>query len=346
MRQFFYFAAVCMLALTACKGSFKKADKGVEYKIISRGSGKPVGYGQFMQIHVKQVYSGSKDTILMNTWDYMSRMQTLDSVSTPLTYYKILSQLKKGDSLVLRMLTDSAFKDNPQQMPAFMKKGKYLYTHLSVINIFENREQADSAAQAEFLQAKPRIYAKQMEQIEKDIAAKKSQIEADGKEIEAYLAKNNIKATKTKWGVYVSIVNEGTGPLINSNSVASVNYTGRTLDSGKVFDSNVDPKFNHVRPYDVNISAFDVVLGWTDALMTMKKGTKAIIFVPSALGYGENGNGSEIKPGDNLVFDMEIVDVMDESQFMAKQKAQQEEIMRKMQEQQNQPADTLKKAGK
>lgn len=346
MRQFFYFAAVCMLALTACKGSFKKADKGVEYKIISRGSGKTLGYGQYIQIHVKQVYSGTKDSVLMSSWDYMSRFQVLDTISTPLTYYKILTQLKKGDSLVLRTLTDSAFKDNMAQMPPYMKKGKYLYTHLSIINVFDTKEQADSASQAEFKQAKPRIYAKQVSEIEKDLASKKAQIDADGKIIEAYLAKNNIKATKTKWGVYVSVLNEGTGPQITSNSVASVNYTGRTLDSGKVFDSNIDPKFSHVTPYDVNIAAFDVVLGWTDALLTMKKGTKAIVFIPSSLGYGERGNGADIKPNDNLVFDMEVVDLLDEAQFMAKQKAMNEEMIRKLQEQQNNSADTTKKSGK
>ncbi len=345
MKQFFYLAAICMLALTACKNSFKKAEKGLEYKLISEGSGKTIGYGQFMQIHIKQVYGGTKDTVLMDSRDYMSRIQVLDSVSTPLTYYNIISQMKKGDSLILRLLTDSAFKDSKQPMPAFMKKGKFLYTHVKLINIFETKEQADSANQAEMLLAKPRIYKKQMEEIEKQVAAKKSKIDDEGKVIEAYLAKNNIKAQRTKWGTYIAIINEGIGEKINNGSIASVNYTGRTLDSGRVFDSNTDPKFNHVQPYDVNISAFDVVLGWTDALMQFKKGSKATIFVPSSLAYGENGNGSEIKPGDNLIFDIEVLDVTTEAAFAAKQKAMQEDIMKKMQEQ-NAAGDSTKKGNK
>ena len=66
-----------------------------------------------------------------------------------------------------------------------MKKGKYLYTHVKMVNIFETKEQADSANQAETVMAKPRIYKKQFEEIEKELATKKAQLEADTKLIEA-----------------------------------------------------------------------------------------------------------------------------------------------------------------
>ncbi len=174
MKQFIYLSAICMLALSACTGSFKKGDKGLEYKIISSGSGKAIGYGNYMQIHIKQVYAGTKDTVLMDTRDYMSRIQLLDSVSTPLAYFKILKQMKKGDSLVIRLLTDSVFNDPKNAMPPFMKKGKYLYTHVSMVNIFETKEEADSANQAETVLAKPRIYKKQLEEVEKGLADKKA----------------------------------------------------------------------------------------------------------------------------------------------------------------------------
>lgn len=346
MKQLIYLSAICMLALSACTGSFKKGDNGLEYKIIANGSGKTIGYGNFMQMHIKQVYGGTKDTVLMDTRDVMSRIQVLDSVSTPLAYYKIISQMKKGDSLIIRMLTDSVFKDAKQEMPPFMKKGKYMYTYVSLVNIFETKEQADSANQAERILAKPRVYKKQMEEIEKDLAGKKAQLEADSKLIEAYLAKNNIKATKTKWGTYIAITTEGTGENLNNTNVATVNYTGRTLDSGKVFDSNIDPKFNHAQPYDVNVAELGgVILGWTDALMQLKNGSKATVYIPSSLGYGPQGNGGAIKPNENLVFDMEIMGVLTEEAFVAKQKAMQEEMMKKMQENQNQNPATGKNPG-
>ena len=348
MKQFIYLSAICMLVLSACTGSFKKGEKGLEYKIISEGSGKKIGYGNYMQIHIKQVYAGTKDTVLLDTREIMPRIQVFDSVNTPMSYYKIISQMRKGDSLILRLLTDSAFKDANQEMPAFMKKGKFLYTYVKMVNFFETKEQADSANKAESAVAKPRIYKKQMEEVEKDLAGKKAQIDIDSKIIEEYLTKNNIKATKTKWGTYIAITNEGTGDKATISSISTVNYTGRSLDSGRVFDSNTDTAFKHAQPYDVTIGAFDVVLGWTDALMQLKKGAKATIYVPSSLGYGVGGNGGAIKPNANLIFDMEILDVMNEEAFAAKQKAVQEEMMKKMQEGQqnsNQAPESSKKPG-
>lgn len=349
MKQFFYLAAICMLALTACKSSFKKGDKGLEYKIIKSGSGKTIGYGNYMQMHIKEIYAGDKDTVLRDSREnmpYMSQISVLDSVATPLAYYKMFSQMRKGDSLIVRLLTDSIYKKSEQGMPPFAKKGKYMYLHLTLINFFETSQQADSAKQAELVVAKPRIYKKQMEEVEKQLATSKAQLDADSKLIEAYLAKNNIKAQKTKWGTYISVITEGTGEKINNNSIATVNYTGRTLDSGRVFDSNIDPKFNHVQPMDVNIAELGgVILGWTDALTQLKAGSKATVYIPSSLGYGPQGNGSEIKPNDNLIFDIEVTGATTEAAYIAKQKAMQEEMMRKMQEGQKAAADSLKKGG-
>lgn len=346
MKQFIYLSVICMLLLSACTNSYKKGDKGLEYKIISNGKGKTIGYGNFMMIHIKQVYSGTKDTVLLDTRDFMPRMQVFDSVNTPIPYYKIITQMRKGDSLVIRLLTDSAFKTGKQEMPPFMKKGKYLYTHVTMVNFFETREQADSAIKAEAVLAKPIVYKKQVEEIEKDLATRKAQLAADSKIIEDYLAKHNIKAEKTKWGTYVSIVSEGTGYKINNNKIAMVNYTGRTLDSGKVFDSNVDPKFEHVGPIAVNLGDWaDLIIGWKDAILQLKDKSKAIIFIPSSLAYGENGKGADIKPNQPLMFDMEVTEVTTEEEYLAKENAKQQEMIKKIQEGKTPPLPAPKKPG-
>ena len=343
MKQFFYLSVICVLALTACTGAFKKGGNGIEYKIISKGSGKTVGYGNFIQIHIKQVYSGTKDTVLLDTRDIMPRIQILDSVNTPIAYYKIISQMKKGDSLIIRLLTDTAFKNNMQEMPPFMKKGKYLYTHVKLVNFFETREQADSANKAESLMAKPKVFKKQMEEVEKDLATKKQQLDVDNKIIQDYLLKNNIKAEKTKWGTYVAITTEGTGEKLGMNDVAVVNYTGRTLDSGKVFDSNLDPQFKHAAPLEVSLAELGtVILGWEDALLQLKKGSKATVYIPSSLAYGANGKGGDIKPNANLIFDMEVIDVTSDEALAAKQMEKQKQMM----EAQQRSNDSLQRATK
>lgn len=340
MKQFFYLSVFCVLALGACTGSFKKGDKGLEYKIISSGSGKTIPYGNFIQIHVKQIYAGARDTVLSDSRDIMPHIQLFDSVTIIQAYYKIVRQLRKGDSLIIRQLTDTAYKGSPQGMPPFMKKGKYMYTTVKLLNIFETQQQADSAGMAERVVAKPRFFKKQMAEFEKQIDKSKDQLKIDDKLINDYLAKNNIKAQKTKWGTYFAISTEGVGDKIDYNSIVSINYTGRTLDSGKVVDSNVDPKFNHVAPIEVNmVEVGSVIPGWTDVLQQLKKGNKATVFIPSTLAYGVAGKEG-IKTNENLVFDMEILDVITEEQKKTKDDAAQQKMM----EAERLRADSIQKA--
>ena len=137
MKKISFVAALSVLALTACKESFKKGDNGLEYKIISSGKGELIGYGHFMQIHVAQYYNNGKSDSLLSdsrTSPQGSMVEILDSLSTPPQYFKILRQLKKGDSLVIRQLTDSAFRTNPESMPPFFKKGHYLITTVKMEN--------------------------------------------------------------------------------------------------------------------------------------------------------------------------------------------------------------------
>jgi len=324
MKQFFYLSAICLVALASCKPDYKKADQGIEYKIVADGSGNKVAYGNYIQMQIRQMYkNNNKDTTMVDSRDLMPRIESFDSLSYPAPYFKIFAEARKGDSIVLRMSTDSLMKTSPQGLPPFIQKGGYLYTTIKVVNIFTTKEMADSANAAEMKIAKPKIYKKQMEEVQKQLDANKSQIEIDGKTIADYLAKNNITATKGAWGTYVSIQEPGTGDNIDKNTVVTVNYTGRTLDSGKVFDSNVDPKFKHVQPYQINMGQLGgIILGWIDGLVQLKKGAKATFYIPSSLGYGKGGNPQGgINPNANLVFDINIVDVVSEEEF-AKQAAE------------------------
>ncbi len=66
-----------------------------------------------------------------------------------------------------------------------------------------------------------------------------------------------------------------------------------------------------------------------------------MLLIPSSLGYGKSGSGDKIKPNENLVFNIEIVDVITPAQYQAKQMEQQrkqmemQQKMQQMQQQQN-----------
>ena len=327
MKHSFYFAAIAALLLASCTQPFKKSEGGMEYKIISDGKGSVIKAGNFFEIAFDQTYKGTnKDTVLFSSKEFSNQIVGLDSAALPPVYYKIFNQIRLGDSIVVKQVTDSLMKQGGQ-LPPFIKKGGHIIAHYKIVNIFNTRESADSAYKAQMVNAKAKDSVKGIEQLKKD-----------DKTIADYLAKNNIKATKAPLGTYVQILTEGTGDAIDTSKVLKVMYTGKTLEDGKVFDSNKDPKFNHTEALPVNMGApagtqGSVISGWTDGLTLMKKGSKANLYIPSTLAYGKQGAGADIKPNANLVFEVEVVDVITAAQARAEaevESAKMEAMQKKM----------------
>jgi len=334
MRKISLFTMAVIL-LSACQQNFKKGDKGLEYKIISNGKGPKIKIGQFMQLHIAQfINNGKSDSLLNDSRTTGSPIiEPFDSTSVPPEYFKILSQVAKNDSLVIRLIVDSMFAQNPGSMPPFIKKGYHFITTVKVVNIFNTQQQVDSARVAEMT-----------------IKSRKDSIENikimadDDKKLQEYFKKNNIKATKTPLGAYVELIQPGTGPMIDTSVVVKTNYTGRTLD-GKTFDTNTDSSKGHVEPFNVNMTndmslGNAVIRGWTDGLLTLNKGAKAKFYIPSPLAYGKQKVGEDIPASSILMFDIEVLDVLNKDQAKTEVEAKRKE--RKLKQQRY--MDSIKKA--
>lgn len=102
---------------------------------------------------------------------------------------------------------------------------------------------------------------------------------------------------------YVDVV-VGKGASPAPGKMVKVHYTG-TLENGKKFDSSVDRK----EPFSFTIGVGQVIRGWDEGVMTMKVGGKRKLIIPSELGYGRRGAGSDIPPNSTLLFDVELLDV-------------------------------------
>jgi FKBP-type peptidyl-prolyl cis-trans isomerase len=125
-------------------------------------------------------------------------------------------------------------------------------------------------------------------------------------DIQAFLKKNNLTATKTNSGLYYVITQEGSGNFPAVGDEVSMNYTGMFLDGNK-FDSNLDSSFGHVTPLNFPVGQGRVIRGWDEGIMLLKKGTKAKFILPSTIGYGANGSG-KIPANAILQFDVELLD--------------------------------------
>lgn len=326
MRKISFVAGLAILALSACKESFKKGEKGLEYKITASGSGDKLKAGDIMHLEIGQYYNNGKTDSLMSdsrTSPQGPMIQPFDTASVPSEFGSILKQLRKGDSVTIRILTDSVFKDAMQGMPPGFKKGHFITTTLKMVDIYKNAAAADSGRAKAMEMLAARMKAMEQEQIKKD-----------DKIITDLLKKDKITATKGELGTYVQILQPGTGPNVDTSSVVKINYTGKTME-GKTFDSNTDPAFNHVRPLLANLTndpslGMRVVPGWNDGLKLLNKGAKAKFYIPSSLAYGAQGNGREIGPNSILVFDIEVLDILDKTQA-ATAAAEEQKIMEEMQ---------------
>lgn len=99
----------------------------------------------------------------------------------------------------------------------------------------------------------------------------------------------------------------GTGTEAVGGKKVTVNYTG-TLADGTTFDSNTDPKFNHLEPFSFTLGAGDVIAGWDQGVAGMKVGGKRKLTIPPSLGYGSNDLGV-IPPNSTLIFEVELLKV-------------------------------------
>jgi FKBP-type peptidyl-prolyl cis-trans isomerase FkpA len=328
-------AAAFIILASGCKEQeFKKSPDGSEYKIFGNENGKKAVKGDFIQLNILAKY---KDSVLFSSIDNsMPRFIPFDTSKLP-PFFK---EIHEGDSLVIRESTDTLIKKGSSA--PFMQKGQFIYQSFKVVKLFSTKEAADSVAKTFVGASKAIAYKKAVEQIEKDIAANAPLVKEDDKLIADFLAKNNIKANKTAWGTYVSITTPGTGQNISQNDVAVVNYTGKTFKDS-TFDSNTDSSFQHVEPLEVDMSQFTVMPGWIDGLKMMQKGSKGKIIIPSYLAYGKNGRAPKIGPDENLVFDIDVTDVISQDQYQKDMEEKQKMMQMRQQEMQQKMMEQMQK---
>lgn len=122
-------------------------------------------------------------------------------------------------------------------------------------------------------------------------------------ETKKLIAKQWPDAITTQSGLQYVVVTEGTGDATpEKNTVVKAHYTGKLLD-GKKFDSSYD----RGQPIEFPVGAGRVIKGWDEAFLSMKKGEKRVLIIPSHLGYGPSGRGP-IPPNATMIFDVELVD--------------------------------------
>jgi peptidylprolyl isomerase len=97
----------------------------------------------------------------------------------------------------------------------------------------------------------------------------------------------------------------GTGNAVVKGALITAHYTG-WLEDGTEFDSS----HRKGKPFQCVIGTGRVIKGWDQGLMGMQVGGKRKLQVPAHLAYGERQIGPLIKPNSNLIFEIELLEVL------------------------------------
>ena len=114
--------------------------------------------------------------------------------------------------------------------------------------------------------------------------------------------KKNPAVQVTESGLQYVVLTQGTGAKPEATDKVKVHYEG-TLVDGTKFDSSYD------RGEPIEFPLNQVIKGWTEGVQLMAIGSKYKFFVPSDLGYGEQGAGGVIPPFSTLIFTIELLDI-------------------------------------
>ena len=103
----------------------------------------------------------------------------------------------------------------------------------------------------------------------------------------------------------ITEVTEGDGAEATSGSTVSVHYVGVAHSTGEEFDAS----YNRGQPLQFRLGVGQVIEGWDHGVEGMKVGGRRQLVIPPHLGYGDRGAGGVIKPGETLIFVVDLMDV-------------------------------------
>ncbi len=164
-----------------------------------------------------------------------------------------------------------------------------------------------------------KVFKESQEENQKKEQEANKAIEGTLNEMNTTFADAKAKATTTASGLSYFVFEKGNGGKPNQGDKINVAYAGY-FEDGRLFDTsleNVATKYNMLDarrkaanqyipiPFEYGQKT-GLIPGFIEGIEQLSIGDKAYIFIPSHLGYGEQGAGGVIPPNTNLIFELHI----------------------------------------
>jgi len=292
--KYILFILVLIFAVNAnAQNDLQRTPNGAMYKIFTHNTGDKIKLDDIVTFHVIQ--KTDKDSVLYSTYNTGRPVQAQCQPSKNVVdLMEIFPLLTLNDSVLVKVPADSLFKGHEEQRPPFFPKGSNLVLILKILRV---QSLNDAIAERNAMIEK-------MKTAEVTDAAK-------------YIADHKLILKTTLSGLKYIITKPSPKPRPQKGDTLLVNYVGRTLDD-KIFDTSIETiakgagiaqEGRPYEPFQFIVGSGGVIPGWDEGLLLVNEGAKARFVIPSALGYGSQGAGDNIKPYSTLVFDIELVKV-------------------------------------
>ena len=291
-------ALVVLSMASACKkGTTGTTPAGYAYTIHTKGTGNKPNLGDYViwdmyvrkdtQLLYSSAMRGSSERIVI---------EDVKNVKDPVAIMilEAVRMLGKGDSATFVLKIDST------KAPVNGFQGaKQASVTLAVKDVMNEEqyiatlkpEEKDGFMKQKVSRVRAKIVADSTSAFAKDYAAGKL---PDG-------------VQTTASGLKYKILKQGTGNFPKKGQGVAVDYYG-ALKDGTPFDQS----FERGQPITFPIGQGQVIPGWDEALMLLKEGTTAILFIPSNLAYADKVDPSgPIPPNADLLFYVELLKAFD-----------------------------------
>jgi peptidylprolyl isomerase len=285
---------------TSCKNEISTNLHSLEintgkYEIIIDNKGKKATPGDYIIYSV--LFKDNKGKVFMDKREEgkLLREQVLiDSafIKDLTAASEVLYKLSKGDSAIVYVPLED------EQKEGSLRNSDTLLFYLKVENIV-NKEGMRDLIEDEYLKQEAEQNEARIKQIEVDQIIMKTWDEYNKGKLQD-------KLKTSKKGIKYFIVKNGNGSNAKYGQKVNVGYFGMTHENAVAFDNT----FRRNKDLTLVIGSNKIIAGWNEALLEMNQGMRAVFFIPSSLAYGKDGKTPMIQPNSDLVFYIELHEII------------------------------------
>jgi FKBP-type peptidyl-prolyl cis-trans isomerase FkpA len=292
-KQIAVIILICTMLAMACQesatGKKNAAISGYEYEVFKAGAGEKVEVGDYVYFQMDMMDDKGE---ILQTYRNQKVLPSVkvagaeEAVRKQNPIIDVISHLTVGDSAIITIPADSI----PGLPPEYAEVENFNYA--VIIN-----ERLDEAAYKE------RIAEQQAElqEVMMAVKARKPEVVALVDQTIKDFNSGKLNVEETPSGLQYYIHELGTGDMPSNGGMLTMQYYGALTANGAEFDNS----FDRGRGIPFRVGTGSVIAGWDEAALLLPVGTKASLFIPSELGYGEQGSGPDIGPNADLYFYVE-----------------------------------------